>query len=116
MEAGNKDGLDARERELVEDIIEDIIDLEEYAKNKKKPPKAKHYRIRIDHVKYVVDVPSMTGRQLLELAKKTPPDRYRIDQKLHGGATKRIGLDESADFTTPGVERFQTLPLDQTEG
>ena len=39
-----------------------------------------------------------------------------ISQKLHGGQVKTIGLDEVADFTCPGVERFMTLPLDQTEG
>jgi hypothetical protein len=39
-----------------------------------------------------------------------------ITQKLRGGEVKKIGLDEEADFTTPGVERFMTLPLDQTEG
>jgi hypothetical protein len=39
-----------------------------------------------------------------------------ISQKLRGGQTKRIDLDERVDFTTPGVERFMTLPLDQTEG
>ncbi len=95
---------------------EEIIDLEEYAKANRHPPKANRYRIRIDKQQYVVEVPFLTGRQLLQLAQKTPPERYRIYQKLSSGHKENIGLDEKADFTRPGVERFMTLPLDQTEG
>ena len=97
-------------------IEEDVIDIEEYAKAGKKPPKAKNYRIRIDKDRYVVQVGEMTGHQILELAGKNPPERFRLDQKLHGGQTKKIELAEVVDFTAQGVERFMTLPLDQTEG
>ena len=38
------------------------------------------------------------------------------DQKFRGGAVHPVGLDETVVFTTPGIERFMTLPLDQTEG
>lgn len=93
-----------------------VIDLEEYARSGRRPPKAKKYRIRIDKVRYEVSVPSMTGRQLLELAGKTPAERFMLSQKLHGGQVKPVGLDEVADFTAPGVERFMTLAKDQTEG
>lgn len=96
--------------------IGEIIDLEEYAKSGRNPPKAKKYRIRIDKEKFVVNVPAMTGRELLNLAGKTPATEYLIFQKFHNGDSKKIGLDEKADFTTPGVERFRTLPLDQTDG
>jgi hypothetical protein len=94
----------------------DIVDIEDYAKQDRQPPKAARYRIRIDKDKHVVDVPRMTGRQLLELAGKTPPERFKISEKIKGGPPVPIGLDEYADFTKKGVERFRTLPLDQTEG
>jgi hypothetical protein len=97
-------------------VEEEVIDLEEFAKAGKKPPRAKKYRIRIDKQKYVVEVPGMTGRQILDLAGKTPVERYMLSQKLHGGQVKPIGLDEPVDFTTPGVERFMTMAKDQTEG
>jgi len=97
-------------------IADEIIDIEEYAKTGQKPPKNKHYRIKIDKEKYVVDVPFMTGRQLLELAGKIPPEQYMMIQKLHGGKRERIELDEEADFTTPGVETFETMAIDPTEG
>jgi len=96
--------------------IHEEVEIEVYGKQNVRPPKAKRYVIRIDKVKYTVHVTHMTGRQLLELAGKTPPEKYSISQKLHGGQVKTIGLDEKVDFTCPGVERFMTLPLDQTEG
>jgi hypothetical protein len=100
----------------IHDGTDEIIDLEEYAKAERRPPHARRYRIRIDKQYFVVSVPFMTGRELLNLADKTPATSYLISQKLRGGEARRIGLDEKADFTTPGVERFMTLPLDQTEG
>jgi hypothetical protein len=98
------------------EICNEIIDIEQYAKEGKKIPHATKYRIRIDKDHYVVDVPEMTGRALLELAGKKPVERYALYQKLHGGKTLKIELDAVADFRSPGVERFMTLPLDQTEG
>lgn len=94
----------------------DVIDVEQYAKEGKEIPHAKQYRIRIDKEHFVVDVPEMSGRGLLNLAGKTPPERFALYQKLHGGQTKKIELDQIANFQEPGVERFMTLPLDQTEG
>ncbi|OWK40977.1 multiubiquitin domain-containing protein [Fimbriiglobus ruber] len=92
------------------------VEIEEYAKKNHRPPRAKRYVIRIDKVKFTVHVSHMTGRELLKLAGKTPPENYSISQKLHGGHVKPIGLDQDVDFTCQGVERFMTLPLDQTEG
>jgi hypothetical protein len=101
--------------EIVE-VFEELVDLEECACSDRKPPKAKHYRIRIDGEKYVVSVPSMMGRELLELAGKQPPDKFMIVEKVRGQKPRRIGLDERVDFTKHGVEKFLTQPLGQTEG
>jgi hypothetical protein len=98
------------------DFSEEIVDLEQFAKEGKIPPaRCKGYRIRIDKLTYVVTEPSKTGRELLELAEKQP-ERFSIRQKLKGGQVKKIELDERVDFTTVGIERFMTLPLDQQEG
>ncbi|MDP9174471.1 MAG: multiubiquitin domain-containing protein [Planctomycetota bacterium] len=96
-------------------IVEEIIDIEEYAKKKKKPPHAKGYRIRIDKEYKEVHVPEMTGRQILALVGKTP-ETYLLSQKIHGGQVIPIGADQKVDFRHPGIERFQTLALDPTEG
>lgn len=94
----------------------DVVDLEEYSKTNRTPPKAKRYRIRVDKEHYEVEAPGLTGREILMLAGKQPPERFRLDQKMRGGETRKIELDQYIDFTAPGIERFMTLPLDQTEG
>jgi hypothetical protein len=98
--------------------MDQIIDVESYAKEGKNiptGPKVK-YQIRIDGERYIMDKQLVTGRELLLKAEKIPPEQYRLDQKLHGGATKKIGLSNVVDLAAPGVERFLTLPLDNTEG
>jgi hypothetical protein len=97
------------------ELLEEV-EIEEYGKKNHRPPRAKRYVIRIDKTKYTVHVSHMTGRQLLELASKVPPERYSISMKLHGGHVKPIGLDEEVHFHVHVIERFMTLPLDQTEG
>ena len=94
----------------------EIIDLEEFSKAGKTPPKGKKYRIKIDREVFVIEKECMTGNELLTLAGKTSPGKYQINQKLKGGKVVKIGLDELVCFTTPGIEKFMTLPLDQTEG
>lgn len=95
------------------------IEIEENTKKSNgtaKPPNASKYIIRVDKTKFTVEARGMTGSEILTLAGKTPADQYKLTQKMHGGAAKTIGLDDRVDFTEPGVERFMTLKLDQTEG
>ena len=101
---------------MSEENTKEIIDLEEHTKSGKPVPKHKRYQIRIDREKFVVDVECMTGRELLKLASKVPIEKYQLNQILRGGEVKKIGYDESVCFTTPGIERFVTLPKDTTEG
>lgn len=56
-----------------DEVVEDVIDLEEYALAKKRPPRAKRYRIRIDRERYVVEVPSMAGANCCGLLGKCLP-------------------------------------------
>ena len=80
------------------------------------PAKPRIYKVLIDKTLYDVPDPTPTGRELLVIAGKLPPDQFAIYLKLPGQQPKRIGLDEKVDLREPGVERFVTLPLDQTEG
>ena len=98
------------------EVLEELVDIEEYSKTGKKPPKAKKYVIKIDKEKYTVNVPSMTGREILILARKNPPERYQLNQKFRGGRVDPIRLDQVVDFTQPGVEKFTTIALDNNEG
>lgn len=98
------------------DPIVDEVDLEEYGKRGERPPRARRYRIRVDKNHFVVDHAIVTGREILTIAGKVPPERFEIFQKLHGGQMKKIALDEKVDLSAPGIERFQTIPLEATEG
>jgi hypothetical protein len=97
------------------EILDQIIDLEEWAKADKKPRRAKGYRIRIDKEYKVVEVHSMSGRQILALVGKTP-ETYLLSQKFRGGRVEPVKADQIVDFHHHQVERFQTLALDPTEG
>jgi hypothetical protein len=93
------------------------VNVEEYGKRNERLPNARVYVIRIDKTTYRVTVPEMTGRQILTLAGKVPPEDYKLTEKFHGHRPpKTIGLDETVDFREPGVERFMTLKRDHTEG
>jgi hypothetical protein len=100
---------------LEEDILEELIDLEEWVKARKGPRKAKRYRIRIDKDKFVVTVHEMTGKEILGLVGKTP-DKYLLSQKFHGGRVEPIKPEQVVEFHRGEVERFQTLAKDPTEG
>jgi hypothetical protein len=72
--------------------------------------------VQIDKDYFKAPSPRMTGRELLQLADKKPAEDFAIYRKIKGGQPERIALDEKVDLSRPGVERFLTLPLDQTEG
>lgn len=76
----------------------------------------KQFKVQIDKDFFESSVPRLTGRELLELADKKPADNYAIYLKVKGGQPERIDLDKKIDLSKPGIERFVTLPLDQTEG
>ena len=86
------------------------------AENAEAPNKTHVYRIQIDKPHYETTNPTPTGRELLQLAGKVPPENFNIYLKVPSGQPQRIGLDEQVDLRKPGVEKFVTLPLDQTEG
>src|SRR5687767_335685 len=85
--------------------VDEIIDVEEYAlSGKPTKPHAVKFRIKIDNQKFDVQVPSMTGREILKLVAKTP-DRCQLRQRVHGKVVT-VGADEKVSFATPGLERF----------
>lgn len=92
------------------------IDVEQYSKEGKEVPKGHHYVIMVDQAKYKVEKECMTGREILQLAGKTPPERFQLNLRLNNKKVKRIGLDEVVCFTEPGIEKFMTMPLDSQEG
>lgn len=92
------------------------IDIELYAKEGKEVPKGKIYIITVDRLKFKVHDECLTGREILILAGKTPPERFQLNQRFCGGKVVKVGFGEKVCFTCPGIEKFMTIPLDQTEG
>jgi len=78
--------------------------------------KPRSFKIQIDKKPYEVHKATPTGLELLTLAGKTPPEQFALYLRNKGSQPQRIGLGDKVDLSEPGVERFVTLPLDQTEG
>lgn len=80
------------------------------------PPGHRNFAIQVDLVTHVVHQPTITGREILILAGKQPPERYLLRERFVHQKPRDIGLDDVVDLTAHGVERFTTLPKDQTDG
>lgn len=112
-----KNELEGKEHDSGEEaVLDDITDLEEYAKRGERPPLSKGYRIRINGEAYVINKPKPTGREILTLAGLLPAEEYTLRVKLAGQKPRKVELDEHVDLRQPGVEKFKALPRDQTEG
>src|SRR4051794_21299302 len=98
-----------------EEILEEIADLEEYARQGKQPPLARGYRIRVNGDRFEVMQRFITGREVLTLARLVPPENYTLRVKLAGHRPEKVDLDERVDLRHPGIEKFKALPRDQTE-
>lgn len=103
------------EKDGKDNDLEDHIDVEAYAKAGKEVPKGKKYLIRVDRAFYKVDSECLTGKEILAVAGKEPVQRFQLNQRIKGAISK-VAYDETVCFTKPGIERFMTIPLDQTEG
>lgn len=96
-------------------IDDKVIDVELAALNKVLPPKGRKYRYKVDDVEYTTDKESLLGSEILINAGKKPPEQFILRQRIHG-KWHTVGLNDRVDFTTAGVEKFKTLPNDQTDG
>ena len=100
----------------VEEILNEVVDLEEFARLGKRPPLSVGYRIRVNGEPITVEKPRVTGREVLTLAGLLPAENYTLRVKFAGEKPRKVELDEFVDLRHPGVEKFKALPRDQTEG
>lgn len=91
------------------------VDLEEYSKRNEKPPKARRYAFRVDKTRIVVEVPSLTGAEILSKAGLSS-ETHKLYQHKRKHQPVLIAPTDTVDLTEPGVERFTTMPKDTTEG
>jgi hypothetical protein len=99
-----------------EPLVDEVIDLETFAKDGKKPPRAKGYRFKINDAVFVWQSPFIKGREVLNLAALTPPDNFTLRVKRSGQKPAKVELDELVDLRTPGMEKFRAIRKEQTEG
>lgn len=99
-----------------EEILDEIADLEEYARQGKQPPRCRGYRVRINGERYTFDNSHVTGEEILIKANLMPPSSYTLRVKVAGQHPRKVELDEKVDLRQPGVEKFKALPRDQQEG
>jgi hypothetical protein len=109
--------------EITETLIEEddgevleLIEIEVYAATRKRKPKAHLYAFRVGKTRIEVKDPIISGRRILELAGKVPPEKYILRQVEHGGALKLIGLKDEVDLRAPGIERFRAMPRTAQDG
>ncbi|MFD1328850.1 multiubiquitin domain-containing protein [Mycoplana ramosa] len=107
---------DRRADSGVEEVLDEIIDLEEYAKAGRRPPLSKGYRVLVNGDAFVLHDPELTGREVLTLAGLLPAENYTLRLKMVGERPRKVGLDEKINLRHRGVEKFKALPRDQTEG
>jgi hypothetical protein len=112
----SNDVAEKKEDSGVEEVLDEVVDLEEYAKQGKRPPLSKGYRIKVNGEAFIVNEPEPTGRAILTLAGLLPAENYTLRVKLAGEKPHKVGLNEKVDLRRPGVEKFKALPRDQTEG
>lgn len=91
---------------------DDIIDVEVFAKEGKKPPIGKKYKVKIGSHYFIFDHHIVTGRELLEKAGITPVDCFWLFQKFKDCDFEKIDLTEKVDLTKGGVEHFVVKPTE----
>ena len=87
-----------------------IIDIEVFARENRKPPVGKHYKVKIGEHYYVFDHHLVNGLQLLEKADEKHPECHTLYQYFCKGDFKRIGLHDTVDLTEHGIEHFVIKP------
>ena len=77
----------------------DELDIEAFAGFECKP-RAKRYIVRIDKKPYVIEQSVVTARELLQIAGKNPPEKFRIWQIIRG-ESHELTLDERGRRSRP---------------
>ncbi len=99
----------------VEEVVEELVIIEEYARHGDRPPRAALYRVRIDKGHYEFEISDPTGEQILVKAGKTSAG-YKLYQVFRGKQPIPVAPTEHVDLRAHGVERFTTVPKDPIEG
>ena len=91
------------------------IDVETLLKAGLPIPSSKKYLVKIDGKKVIISQFGPTGKELLAAVNKDAT-KFELIQKFTLGRTEKVEINERVDLRVCGVEKFVTIPLDQTNG
>ncbi len=74
------------------------------------------FKFKVRNETFEVDKPTVTGREVCEIAGLLPPEQFKLDLKMHGNEYREISLNDVIDLTEPGIEKFVYIARDQSEG
>jgi hypothetical protein len=80
------------------------------------PIKTVDYKIHIDRDVLTTSNKCLTGKQILELAKKVPYDQYQLYFKTKGNKVEKIEYEQTVCFDDPGIEKFTTQKKSHQDG
>ena len=101
---------------MTEQEKKDIINIEECAKQGKKPGFGRAYIIKVDGKSYQVEKSTLIGKDILTLARR-PVNEYYLQEKLSDGTRRRINPDDRVDLVKdPCTERFETMRTEVQQG
>jgi hypothetical protein len=100
----------------VDIIIDEIIDIEEFSKSGREPPRAKGYRIRVDKDHIIFDKDEVTGREILEKAGRVPPEKYVLREIFSHGGREKIELNQLVHLRHHHIEKFRTMLRSPQDG
>jgi Multiubiquitin len=100
----------AEEAQDLVELTEELVDLEELARNEHHVPHARRYRIKVDQSYHEVHQPEISGEAILKLAGRIGDIVFEAFQHFRGGREERIGDHQIVNLRTPGVEKFTTVP------
>lgn len=91
---------------------EEVIDLEQFTKEDKKPPEGKRYKVRIGDQHHVFETQVVTGQEIMEKTGITHPECFWLYQKLKGQDFEKIDPSEKVNLAKPGIEHFIVKPTE----
>jgi hypothetical protein len=96
---------------------EALVDVEEFGKQCKPVPPARQYKIRIDKSYYIIESPSISGKEVCQLGKKIPPEKFDIFAFFSNKPKpEKVGLEEPFYVTFMCFTRFVIQPKEQQDG
>lgn len=102
--------------EALEEVIEELIDIEEYVLAGKPIPRARKYRYRVNKQHFISETPELTREQILERAGLVPVNQYRLSEKRRHGPPVEIKPDQTVYLHKGEIERFVAQHCEVQDG